>query len=114
MLSPRGAGYAHCGTEVVIDSRGNCVLMPSVVERVFRPRRNALVDHYLDAYTTAFDALMARHSHIDSLDGNSRSLQVLGLRIEEDEKHDGQECDSPGTLGRILVVSCIRWLRVYR
>lgn len=37
--------------------------MPSVVERVFRPRRNMVLDHYLDAYTAAIDALMARHEH---------------------------------------------------
>ena len=39
------------------------MLMPSVVERVFRPRRNMVLDHYLDAYTAAIDALMARHEH---------------------------------------------------
>jgi hypothetical protein len=90
----RAAGYAHCGTEVVIDTRGNCVLMPSVVERAFRPRRNALVDHYLDAYTTAFDALVARHAHIDSRGDegkpDDRTAQLPGLHVEP-EDGEGQE-----------------------
>ena len=62
-INPACLGYAHCGTEVVVDAQGNCVLTPSVVERVFRPRRNVVLDHYLDAYTAAIDALMARHEH---------------------------------------------------
>lgn len=103
MRTRHTAGYAHCGTEVVVDTRGNCVLMPSVVERVFRPRRTALNEHYLEAYTTAIDALVARHAHTDSStssDGaDGRALQVAGLCIEPDENDPGYQRSSPSSQG---------------
>jgi hypothetical protein len=101
-------GYAHCGTEVVIDTRGNCVIMPSVVERAFRPRRNALHEHFLDAYTTAFDALIKRHAHVglagqdDDDGGDGRASQLPSLQVQVNEDGDRQEqaaYDTDGAFG---------------
>jgi hypothetical protein len=67
--------------------------MPSVVERAFRPTRNALLDHYLDAYTAAIDAMVARHGGEDNDDngggggggGDGRGGQTLVLEGEADD-----------------------------
>lgn len=83
------------------------MIMPSVVERVFRPRRNALVDHYLDAYTTAFDALMERHAYTNGQDddedeGDGLAAQLVPrLHVQVNENGERQEqsaCSTEGTL----------------
>lgn len=67
------------------------MLMPSVVERAFRPRRNALVDHYLDAYTTAFDALVARHAHLESHDDEGKAVDRTSYIAKMQKDGEGQE-----------------------
>ena len=81
-------GYAHAGREIIVDGLGNCIVSPSVVERAFRPTRNAFADHYLTAYLTAIEALRERHSGgTDRPDAGSTSREEPA-RVSSEEASD--------------------------